>query len=380
MLQLEQRCLIFLICLGYVMRSIQMIGVVLLAGASLVFCGDDGKKGKKSGSESKYKLKISGLSENEATGAELNVKLTITSDNKPVTEGDVASTELTLLIECGKHEVAKQEDKAADKGEVKFDPISIEGDKFTGDCTLTVSGKIAGEDVEVKQNFSVSANANITLPKPSESDPLPTASSAVIVGRPFTFNVDSADKLKVQPQTHEGLCKGNLLLIYYDGTTVREVLTAGETIKPKNKVVSGLAVVKVSPDVKVAQACKDDKDASSSPSIELTASPNLLKGMQLPVNEASDTPSLGNATLENDNDKIKLSWTTVEGFEGGADVFFNNALEGNEWTKHSPDVTWNASGSVVSTLAYELPVKVLIKVKATGARKVPHWLFFIKTQ
>jgi len=355
------------------MRSVWMVSAVLLAGASLVFCGDDGPS-KKSGSESEHKLKVSGLSEKEATGAELNVTVEITHDNKKVTEGDVASTKLSLHIKCGEHEVHKQENKAAEDGEVTFDPIPIEGDKFTGDCTLTVSGKIEGEDVKYEKNFKVSATANVTLPKASESDPLPTASSAVIVGRPFSFEVVESSKfLKVQPQSREGLCKGNLLLIYYDGTTVREVLTAGESIKPVDRVVSGLAVVKVTPDVNIAQSCKGE-NASLPPSIELTASPNLLKGMRLPVNEASGTPSLGNATLaKNAGGRLKLSWGTRSGFEGDAELFFNNATEGNEWTKHG-SVTGD-NGSVTSTLAYAAPVRVLIKVK-TGESTPPHWLYF----
>lgn len=358
------------------MRSVWTISAVLLAGASLVFCGDDNTS-KKSGSESEHKLKVSGLSEKEATGAELNVTVEITHDNKKVTEGDVASTELSLHIKCGEHEVHKQENKAAKDGEVTFDPVPIEGDKFTGECTLTVSGKIAGEDVKYEKTFKVSATANVTLPTASESDPLPTASSAVIVGRPFTFNVDSDDKLKVQPQTREGLCKGNLLLIYYNDKTktVKEVLTNGEAIKPVDKVVSGLAVVKVTSDVNIAQACKGEKNASLPPSIELTASPNLLKGMRLPVNEASDTPSLGNATLANAGNKLKLSWGTRSGFEGDAELFFNNATEGNEWTQHGSVTEDN--GSVTSTLAYTAPVRVLIKVK-TGESTPPHWLYFSK--
>lgn len=383
MLQLEQRCLIFLICLGYVMRSIQMIGVVLLAGASLVFCGDDGKKG---GSESKYKLKLSGLGANVTAGTDITVTVKITHDDETVTEGDVASTELTLHIECGDHEVAKQEDKAADKGEVKFDAIMVEGDKFTGECTLTVSGKIAGEDVEKKSDFTVSDNALITI---GDLDDGATIPNVAIVGRPFSFIVESTEKwVKVQPNELCGVKPGEkpkLLLIYYDTKTEswREVLTDGASIKPVKGVVSGLAAVKASSDVDVAQVCKDNKNADDPPSIEIDVSGDqrlelkLKKGLRLKIMEASDTPSLGNATLDDQGGKLKLSWTTLSGFEGGAELFFNNATEGNEWTQHD-SVTWKDNGSVVSELDYEAPVKVLIKVEPTGSRKVSHWLYFSK--
>ena len=68
----------------------------------------------------------------------------------------------------------------------------------------------------------------------------------------------------------------------------------------------------------------------------------------------------------------------MNGFDDGAEVFFNNKGEGNEWTRHTTSkVAWDKDIEVVSALAYAVPVKALIMVEHKGSK---HWLYFSKLQ
>lgn len=357
------------------MRSVYAVGLVVIAALALVFCDDDDDSdgvGNKSGSTPEYALKISGIGAAITAGTEVKVTAKITQDGKAVTEGNVTTTEVSLHIKCGNNEVAKQENKSAAAGKVQFDAIKVEGDNFTGDCTLTVSAEINKKDISAEQKFKIVDEAVITLPDPSTSGKLPTTPDTAIVGMPFIIP-STADILKIQPNE---LCKGALVLVYYDAInkTVREVLTAGEAVKPVKGIVSGLAVVKAQADVDLGNACKKG-DTSS---IVLAISPGFPTGLRLKIAEASDAPSL-DASLAAAENGIEMSWATATGFDGGADIFFNNKAEGNEWTHYSGTPNWAASGGdAYSSLAYVLPVKALVKVKPHGERKVPHWLYFMK--
>ena len=381
------------------MRSLYLAGLMAIAAIMLVFCGDDGDDGDKpavedAGSGSGYALKIGGIATHATKGTDLKVTVDIMYNDKLATEGAVASTKVSLAIKCGDDEVAEQKDVAAKAGKVEFAAIKTEDAKFAGDCTLTLKAKLAGEDVKIEHKFNFVAEDVLVLPDPptdggDDDDYVPPVlSSVATVGRPFIVP-SAAATLKVQP---DSLCKGNLVLIYYNDSnkTVREVLTAGETIKPVKGAVSGLAVVKARPDVDVAKACEDEdaeqkrkdkkEDEILPPSIVIAISPGFPKGLRLEVKDASDAASLiGNAFSSGNNSKMKFTWTDLSGFEGGAGIFFNNKTEGNEWTKHSGNITWTKSSGtagVTSTLAYVLPVKALIQVKPTGNRAVPHWLYF----
>ena len=367
--------------MGFRMRSVYAVGFVVVAAAMLVFCNDD--KSDESGSESEYKLKADGIGANVVTNTELKVTTEIMQSDKLVNEGDVATTEVSLEIKCADNQVATQ-DKAATEGKATFDAIKVEGDKFTGDCTLTVSAKIAGKDVSAEHNFKVVDEAVITLPDlPSDNNGddsnggvyvPPTAPDTAIVGRSFV--IPSTVDLKVQPNA---MCKGNLALAYYDAENnkVREVLTAGENIKPVNGVISGLIVIKTRADVEIADVCQDKGDMSIPPSIVVAVSPGFPQGLRLKVNEAANAPALESASLLDDGGKIKLSWSATNGFEGDAKVFFNNATEGNEWIQHTSSVAWGTDKEAVSTLAYDVPVKALVMVDYAGSK---HWLYFSKSQ
>ena len=367
--------------MGFKMQSVYAFGFVVVTAAMLAFCnGDDSDE---SGNESEYKLKIGGIEATVVTNTELQVAAEIMHDDKLVNEGDVATTEVSLEIKCTDHQIVTQ-DKAATEGKATFDAIKVEGDKFTGDCTLTVSAKIAGKDVSAEHNFKVVDEAVITLPDPRSDNNgddsnggvyvPPIAPDTAIVGRSFV--VASPVDLKVQPNA---MCEGNLALVYYDveNNEVREVLTAGENIKSVNGVVSGLAVIKRRADVKVEDACQDKDDKSLPPSIVVAVSPGFPQGLRLKISETANSPALEDASLLDDGGKIKLSWSTVSGFESGAEVFFNNKVEGNEWTRHTSNVAWDADKEVVSALAYEVPVKALVMVDYAGSK---HWLYFSKLQ
>ena len=127
------------------MRSICAVGFVVIAAAMLSFC-DDSDNNNKSGSESEYKLKIGGIEANVVTNTELKVAAEIMHGDKLVSEGDAATTEVSLEIKCSGEQVASQE-KAADDGKATFDAIKVEGDKFTGDCMAVVGAKIAGKHI-----------------------------------------------------------------------------------------------------------------------------------------------------------------------------------------------------------------------------------------
>ena len=374
------------------MRSLYAVGLVTIASSLLVCCIFKGGEGEEGGnvSDSKYKLKIGGVGTHVTTSTELKATVEIMHDNQLVSEGDVASSKVTLTIKCGDNQVAEQKDKAATAGKVVFDAIKVEGDNFTGDCTLTVSAKPAGEDVSTEHKFKVSDQAVITLPEPTtnDEDELPTAPNTALVGRPFVVP-STAATLKVQPNE---LCDGALVLVYYNESnkTVREVLTAGEAVKPVKGVVSGLAVVKAKANVDLEKKCKsedaddkDDKDEEEEdeeppPSIVVAISPGFPKGLRLKISEASDAPSLANASLSDDNG-LKLSWSTATGFDDGADVFFNNRTEGNEWTRHSDTLEWSNASKAISTLDYVEPVKALVKVNLSGDGG-DHWLYFRKPE
>ena len=228
-------------------------------------------------------------------------------------------------------------------------------------------------------NEGSGATAPITLPplpsgtNPSDGgDTIPTVGMQSIVGR--TVSVISPVALKVQPND---LCKNNLVLIYYDAQNnmVREVLTAGEHIAPVNGVVSGLVLVKAQADVDVASVCQNKDDKSLPPSVVVAALPGFPKGLRLPVAAADNEPSLGSALLSDEGGKIKLSWSAANDFDGGAEVFFNSNTEGNTWTQHSGNLSWDATGGeVISTLDYTLPVKALVKVSFSDGGT--HWLYF----
>lgn len=357
------------------MRSMVMFGVVWVAATLLVFCeGDDGDNGQKSGSETEYNLKLDGIGAHVLTDTELKFTVEIRHDDALIDTGDVATTKLSLEIKCGEHQVALQEDMPATAGKVEFDTVRVEGEHFTGSCTAHVVAKIDGKDVSVEHEFRVGPEVAVMLPSaPTEDGEYvsPTADSAVVVGRPFMI-ISSRD-LKVQPNE---MCKGNLVLVYYDAknNTAREVLTAGETIKSVDGAVAGLAVVKVRAEVNVADACTSTNEPAS---IVLAVSPGLPKGFRLEISEATDAPSLAGASLSDDSGKIKLDWTSVQNFSGGAEVFFNNATEGNEWTRHSDAaLQWSNNGNVTSTLDYTLPVRALVKAVLSGGGV--HLLLFSK--
>lgn len=365
------------------MRSAATIVAVFVAAVFLVFCGDD-KNGD--GAESGYKLELEGIASKVALDTTLNISVQIMAGNKLITKGDSAQAKVSLLIVCGDNEIAKQE-KAAVEGKASFAAIKVEGDNFKGDCTATASAKLAGKDVSAAHEFTVSLHTVVTLPdkKPTNGDEEyvpPTADEPVPVGRPF--DIPSAVDLKVQPND---LCKdkdghNRLALIYYDASNnrVSAVLTAGETIKAGDGVVSGLAVVKLDPGLDIATCISE---GSSVPSITLAVSPKFPKGLRLKIVVADNPPSLTppntSTPLSSDSDKIKLSWEKdkLKGFANGAEIFFNNVTEGNEWTRYSGTPNWGESGSATSTLAYDLPVKALVRVKLSSGGM--HWLYFDNT-
>ena len=129
--------------------------------------------------------------------------------------------------------------------------------------------------------------------------------------------------------------------------------------------------------MKVVDVCQDKNDKSLPPSIVVAVSPGFPQGLRLKVSETANAPALEGASFVDDSGKIKLSWSTLSGFEGGAEVFFNNKVEGNEWTRHSSNIAWDKDKEIVSTLTYDVPVKALIMVDYAGSK---HWLYFSKSQ
>ena len=361
------------------MRSVYAVGFVVIAAAMLVFC--DGNNDK-SGSESEYKLKIVGIGAKVVSNTKLKVTAEIMHNNKLVSEGDVATTNVLLEINCAEHQVATQE-KAAVDGKAVFTAINVEGDKFINNCRAIVSAKIAGKNVSDEHEFEVGNNAVIRLPDTPSVDSngdngnddsyIPIASDTAVVGRSFV--IPSSADLKVQP---DELCNGNLFLLYYDANSekVREVLTAGETIKSNNGMVSGLVVVKAQENVEIANVCQSDSDESLPPSIVVAVSPGFPQGLRVKVSEAASTPSLDSVFLFDKDGKIGLRWSAPNGFEDGAEVFFNNQTEGNEWTRYANNITWDKDSDkdvIVSSLDYDEPVKALIMVEYKGSK---HWLYF----
>ncbi len=362
------------------MKSGGAVVSMVAVAALLVFCSDD----EEQGAVGDYKLQLDGISENVTIGTQLDVSAQIVADGKTVGEGDAAVATVLLVIKCGEHEIDKQEKKAA-KGKVNFDTIKVEGENFDGSCTATLSAKIAGQDVSDTLEFEVGIEAMIALPEPDQNqdgDELPTARTQAVVGQ--AFSIVSKVDLKVQP---DELCNRKLTLIYYDAkkNTVREVLTAGEVIKPVKGRISGLAVVKLDASVKLSE-CVDKQGGSkntqgSDPtSITVAVSPGFAKGLKINLIEATTVPQLAGASLSGQGGKIKLDWSKAENFTSqGAQVFFNSVTEGNEWSRYSgDDITWGASaGESVSVLAYDLPVKALVKVNLDD-RGAAHWLYFYK--
>ena len=353
------------------------VSTVCIAAMMLVFCSDD-ENGDDA--KSKYELQLDGIANRVTVGTDLNISVQIMAGDELVS--DDASTKVALVIKCGTNEVAKQE-KTAVKGKASFDAIKISGDNFKGDCVVTVSAKLHGKNISKTHEFKVGDEAVITLPKPPPQDSddevyvPPTAPNTAIVGREFI--IASTVDLKVQPND---LCDRKLALIYYDASnnTVREILTAGETIKSVDGVASGLAIVKIDNSWNVSN-CVSKSDKNAPPSITIAVSPGFPKGLRLEVTQLTP-PSLP-ASLSNKSNKIKLEWSSgATGFDNGADIFFNNATEGNEWTRYSGTPNWkkNSGGDANSTLDYALPVKALLHVKPSGERKVSHWLYFIQAK
>ena len=345
------------------MLSFYAVGLVAVSSLLLIFCGDD-DDGKKGGSGSEHTLKIGGIGTHVTTSTELKVTAEIMHDTSLVDKGDVASSKVTLTIKCGDNQVAEQKGKAAEAGKVVFDTIRVEGEHFTGSCTAFVHTKIANKDVRAEYKFNVGteedAGNNKLAACPSDK---PTLPAQLVIGE--SLDITSTVTLKVQPNN---MCDGSVALIYYDAVhnEVREVLTAGEVIKPISGKVSGLAIVQVESTL----ACKDVP-----PSVNLAVSPCFEGGETIAVAGAPNAPSLDEANFSDDNGKIKLSWSGAQNFSGGAEVFFNNAAEGNEWTRHSDGaLQWHNNSNVTSMLDYTLPVRALVKVAYSGGEV--HWLYF----
>ena len=347
--------------------------LMLTAAVFLVYCGDDDDD-KAGGGSSTYTLKIGGIGTQVTIGTDLNVTTDIMQGNEAITAGDIASSKVSLAIECGQHKVAEQKDKAATAGKVAFDAITVQGDNFTGNCTATVSSNIGGKAVSVTHTFEVTAKSVIQLPSQSNGG-TPITDTAAIVGRPFSIAANG--NLKIQP---DELCDSNLALIYYDAqnNSVREVHSGGENIAPEGGAVSGLALVKVGQG-DIAQVCKDPSDSSLPPSILISVMPGFPAGLRMKVSEASDAPTL-TATLIDEGGKVALQASAAAGFDGGADIFFNASM-GNRWTKHTGTIDWTAASvKVVSSLDYpsrpQPLIKALVMVKPHGTRQVSHWLYY----